>query len=105
MPKYDYRCTACSHEFEAEHRISADPLKDCPSCNKPALERLISRTSFSLKGGGWYKDSYSAGRAPDGSTAIGTSRASNSAKENGDKIAEAIKKSDGKSDSKSDSET
>lgn len=92
MPKYDYRCKACGHEFEAEQRITADALKDCPQCSKPDLERLISRTSFALKGGGWYKDAYSSGSGSSGGFSSG--KMSSSKKESGDKIAEAIKKSD-----------
>ena len=30
---------------------------DCPVCNNPA-KRIISLSSFELKGGGWYKDGY-----------------------------------------------
>jgi putative FmdB family regulatory protein len=58
MPTYEYRCDACSHEFETEQRIKDNPLKDCPKCKKPKLERLISATAFHLKGGGWYRDAY-----------------------------------------------
>ena len=58
MPIYEYQCQACGHQFETTQRITEDPLKDCPSCNKPQLERLISATAFLLKGGGWYKDGY-----------------------------------------------
>jgi putative FmdB family regulatory protein len=62
MPTYEYRCNACAHEFEAEQRMSADPLKKCPECGKSKLERLISATAFHLKGGGWYKDLYSSNK-------------------------------------------
>jgi putative FmdB family regulatory protein len=60
MPTYEYRCNDCQNEFETEQRIKDAPLKDCPKCGKPALERLISATAFQLKGGGWYKDLYSS---------------------------------------------
>src|SRR5262245_45941091 len=58
MPIYEYQCQACGHQFETTQRITEDPLKDCPSCNAPQLQRLISATAFMLKGGGWYKDGY-----------------------------------------------
>lgn len=58
MPVYEYQCTACQHEFEREQRISEDPIKKCPKCAKQKAKRLISRTSFVLKGGGWYGDLY-----------------------------------------------
>lgn len=59
---YEYACTGCGHEWEAEQSIKADPLKDCPKCEAPTAKRQISRgTGFILKGGGWYSDSYSGG--------------------------------------------
>ncbi len=58
MPIYEYQCQSCGHQFETTQRITEDPLKDCPTCNQPKLERLISPTLFVLKGGGWYKDGY-----------------------------------------------
>ncbi len=61
MPIYEYRCDKCEHEFEREQRITADPVKNCPACRSRRVKRLISRTSFVLKGGGWYSDLYSSG--------------------------------------------
>jgi putative FmdB family regulatory protein len=59
MPTYEYLCDACQHEFEREQRISDPPVKTCPRCKAQKVKRLISRTSFHLKGGGWYSDLYS----------------------------------------------
>ena len=63
MPTYEYRCEACSHQFETFQSIKADRLTDCPKCGQPRLERLISAAAFQLKGGGWYKDLYSSSRS------------------------------------------
>lgn len=52
MPSYDYRCTACGHEFEADQRITDDPLTDCPSCGGH-IERQIGPCMFLLRGSGW----------------------------------------------------
>jgi putative FmdB family regulatory protein len=60
MPTYEYQCDACGHEFEREQRITEDPIKTCPSCKARKARRLISRTSFVLKGSGWYSDLYSS---------------------------------------------
>ena len=60
MPTYEYKCNACGREFEVQQRMSDDELTDCEVCGQKALERLISRTAFSLKGGGWYKDLYAS---------------------------------------------
>jgi putative FmdB family regulatory protein len=54
MPIYEYQCTSCGHALEALQKMSDDALTDCPTCHKPALEKLISATSFQLKGTGWY---------------------------------------------------
>ena len=59
MPTYEYVCKACDTEFEREQRISDPPVKTCPHCKAKQVKRLISRTSFHLKGGGWYSDLYS----------------------------------------------
>ena len=68
MPVYEYKCKACNREFEYQQRM-ADPDKtDCEACGQPALERLISRTAFQLKGSGWYKDLYSSSKPEAKST-------------------------------------
>ncbi len=59
MPIYEYQCKACKHTFELFQKISDKPEGKCPKCGEPA-SRIISQTSFSLKGGGWYKDGYSS---------------------------------------------
>ena len=63
MPKYEYRCNACRSHTEAEQRMSDPALVRCPDCGADALERLISNTSFALKGSGWYSDGYGAKKA------------------------------------------
>jgi putative FmdB family regulatory protein len=63
MPIYEYRCDKCEHEFEAEQRITEEPLRICPKCRARKLRRLISQTSFVLKGGGWYSDLYGSSKA------------------------------------------
>ncbi len=63
MPTYEYQCEKCGHEFEREQRITDDPIKTCPKCKAPKAKRLISATSFVLKGGGWYSDLYSSSGA------------------------------------------
>jgi len=64
MPTYEYACDKCGHEFEREQRITDDPVKTCPACRGRRVRRLISNTSFVLKGSGWYSDLYSSAK-PD----------------------------------------
>ncbi|MEL6710698.1 MAG: zinc ribbon domain-containing protein [Pseudomonadota bacterium] len=54
MPFYEYRCSACGHEFDAMQKMSDAPLTDCPACHQPSLVKLISAAGFQLKGSGWY---------------------------------------------------
>jgi putative FmdB family regulatory protein len=51
-PIYEYSCDACGCEFEEERRI-ADRVPPCPKCLSDDVRRLISRTSFVLRGEGW----------------------------------------------------
>ena len=39
-------------------KISDAPLKKCPHCGKPQLQRLMSAPVFRLKGGGWYETDF-----------------------------------------------
>ena len=57
MPIYEYQCTNCGCTLEAMQKITDQPLKLCPSC-KGQLRRLMSLTSFQLKGNGWYATDY-----------------------------------------------
>ncbi|MBL8787998.1 MAG: zinc ribbon domain-containing protein [Deltaproteobacteria bacterium] len=58
MPIYEYRCDACGQSEEAMQKMSDAPLKLCASCGQEALQRVMSRTSFVLKGSGWYATDY-----------------------------------------------
>lgn len=54
MPIYEYQCSQCGHQLETIQKITDEPLKECPQCGKASLNKLISATSFQLKGTGWY---------------------------------------------------
>jgi putative FmdB family regulatory protein len=53
MPIYEYKCTKCKKEFEAIQKITDEPLLKCSECSGK-LKKLITNTSFVLKGEGWY---------------------------------------------------
>ncbi len=64
MPLYEYRCDSCGNQFELRQKFS-DPLaSECPTCGG-AVQKLISQTGFSLKGGGWYGDGYNHSKSSD----------------------------------------
>ena len=58
MPIYEYRCPDCKKTKEVLQKIGALPPM-CEPCQL-SMHRQISRTSFVLKGGGWFADSYSS---------------------------------------------
>ncbi|HKQ59805.1 MAG TPA: FmdB family zinc ribbon protein [Candidatus Polarisedimenticolaceae bacterium] len=60
MPIYEYRCRSCGVVTEVIQKIGDKPLRRCEKCSG-SLEKLISRTAFQLKGGGWYQDGYNKG--------------------------------------------
>jgi putative FmdB family regulatory protein len=63
---YEYICTACGHQWEADQSIKDPALKDCPSCHKASAKRQVSGgTGFVLKGGGWYADLYSSSKGAE----------------------------------------
>ena len=57
MPIYEYQCTKCGRRVEMMQKITDESLQTCPSC-KGQLRRLMSLTSFQLKGSGWYATDY-----------------------------------------------
>jgi putative FmdB family regulatory protein len=70
MPIYEYRCSICNHQFESLQKVGARALQKCPECSGK-LEKLVSRTSFQLKGGGWFDQGYGSkggGAKPGAST-------------------------------------
>ncbi|MBU8848785.1 MAG: zinc ribbon domain-containing protein [Desulfobacterales bacterium] len=57
MPVYEYQCTECGQIQEAFQKISDSPLEACSHC-KGHLKKLISQSTFHLKGSGWYVTDY-----------------------------------------------
>jgi len=92
MPIYEYQCQKCG-TFETTQRITEKPLGKCPTC-KGKVKKLISNTSFQLKGTGWYVTDYARKDNNKGAEKG----------ENGGKPS-AESKSDSKSDSKGESKT
>ena len=92
MPIYEYDCQKCG-TFEVTQRITEKPLGKCPTC-KGKVKKLISNTSFQLKGTGWYVTDYAR---KDNNK--GAEKGENGAKSS------AESKSDSKGDSKGESKT
>lgn len=58
MPIYEYECTSCNNTIEVLHSMSETYGGSCTKCNRINWQRLVSKSDFHLKGGGWYKDGY-----------------------------------------------
>ena len=106
MPTYEYLCDKCGHEFERQQRISDPPVKSCPSCKSRRVKKLISRTSFVLKGSGWYSDLYSSPKADskkggDSDSASSESKGEKEGEKKSEKRSEPKKESKQKSGDKS----
>ena len=57
MPIYEYECTQCGEVEEVFQKFSDKPLKKCRHCSGK-LHKLISQSTFHLKGTGWYVTDY-----------------------------------------------
>ena len=66
IPIYEYKCQKCGFRIEIIQKID----EKTPNCDNKVVsgsieqlcggkcEKLVSKSTFSLKGGGWYKDGY-----------------------------------------------
>jgi len=100
MPIYEYECKKCG-TFEAVQSMSEEPLKRCPEC-RSKVSRLISSSSFHLRGGGWYSDGYDAksSKPKEKSSSDETSKGSESAKKSSDKSSGTAGKASAKTSGK-----
>jgi putative FmdB family regulatory protein len=62
MPVYEYGCSACGSKFEVTAKIADPPPPQCLHCKSGPIKRLISQTSFVLKGSGWYTTDYKSSK-------------------------------------------
>ena len=92
MPVYEYECLNCGEMHEAHQKFSDKPLNTCPKCGG-TLKKLISNSSFILKGTGWYKTDYASKPAEPGK------------KSNGKKGSGAESKTETKTETKAESKT
>jgi len=94
MPIYEYECSKCGHLAEVWQNFSDKPLSKCEKCNGK-MKKLISQSTFHLKGSGWYVTDY----ASKGSGAAQTKQETSSEKK--DASAKSETKAEPKVDKKS----
>ncbi|HMG36717.1 MAG TPA: zinc ribbon domain-containing protein [Blastocatellia bacterium] len=99
MPIYEYVCEKCGAHHEVMQKVSDPPLKRCSKC-RGKLEKMVSRTSFQLKGSGWYMTDYSSKSSGSGSDAPSTEKSDGAkpAKETGNKTKSSGSTSTGKTE-------
>ena len=57
MPIYEFKCESCSHIDEHLMKINDPAPEKCSVCGGP-VHKIMSMSSFSLKGTGWYATDY-----------------------------------------------
>jgi len=59
MPIYEYECDKCGSHVEALQKFTDPPILECEQCHA-SMKKLISHSSFHLKGTGWYVTDYAS---------------------------------------------
>jgi putative FmdB family regulatory protein len=73
VPKYEYRCTQCQHNFEVTQSFSDAAIEVCPECGGE-VRKVYNNVGVVFKGSGFYRtDSRSSGNAGSSSTTSGGS--------------------------------
>jgi putative FmdB family regulatory protein len=73
VPIYEYQCDKCGEVFEVFQKLS-DPPPKSHSCGSRKVHRIMSRTSFILKGTGWYLTDYARKGTPTDSDGGGKTK-------------------------------
>ncbi len=75
MPIYEYQCRKCGRKFEVFQGIADEEIKTCRFC-EGSVDKLISLSSFHLKGSGWYVTDYGGKEPSPSETPTGESPSS-----------------------------
>ena len=85
MPIYEYQCKKCGAVAEVLQKLKDPPPGTCEECGaKKKMERVMSRTSFVLKGEGWYITDYARKGKKDADSG-GSSEKTEKSKKDSDK--------------------
>ncbi|MEO0814321.1 MAG: zinc ribbon domain-containing protein [Myxococcota bacterium] len=97
MPIYEYACDNCGKIMEVLQKMSDPGPAKCEHCGSKKVKRVMSQTSFQLKGDGWYITDYARKGQKDGGAKEGGSESkSESKKESKSDSKKDSKKKDGK---------
>jgi putative FmdB family regulatory protein len=79
MPIYEYSCSSCGKTIDVLQKISDPAPPTCTACGaENSLSKVVSRSSFVLKGGGWYSDLYSSTKKDGASSSSSSSSSASS---------------------------
>ncbi|WP_223632210.1 FmdB family zinc ribbon protein [Corallococcus sp. EGB] len=79
MPIYEYGCSACGKTIDVLQKMSDPTPPACTACGaQGTLSKQVSRSSFHLKGGGWYSDLYGSTKKDGGGSSSSSSSSSSS---------------------------
>ncbi|MFP2900684.1 FmdB family zinc ribbon protein, partial [Corallococcus sp. 4LFB] len=79
MPIYEYGCSACGKTIDVLQKMSDPTPPACTACGaQGTLSKQVSRSSFHLKGGGWYSDLYGSTKKDGGGSSSSSSTAASS---------------------------
>ena len=106
MPIYEFKCQECGFIDERIMKISEPYPKVCPSCGASSLQKIMSNTSFVLKGTGWYETDFkgSATNSNSSSKTENTSSSKGAKKEQSSKEVSSPKDKSSKTEKASSSE-
>jgi putative FmdB family regulatory protein len=79
MPIYEYKCENCDETFEVLQKFNDDPLTECVTCHQGPVKKLMSVSSFVLKGAGFYVNDYKKSTSSDTKSSKSTTKSSDSA--------------------------
>ena len=94
MPRYEYECQECHHQFEVRQSFASEAVANCPVCGNGA-RRMIHSVPVMFKGRGFYVNDY--GQGGRDSTASSSPKESETGK---DSKSESKAKAEAKSSSK-----
>lgn len=95
MPFYEYECTKCRQHTEVFQKISDKPITKCVVCSGK-MKKLISPSSFHLKGSGWYVTDYAKKSGGyDGKTSCKDSGSSSDTSKDSSKEAKTVEAKSG----------
>jgi putative FmdB family regulatory protein len=75
VPIYEYLCESCGKVNEVFQKLNEKPPSRCDECGSRKLAKLVSRSAFQLKGGGWYSDLYASKKPAAPATEAGADKA------------------------------